>query len=164
MIQIVLVCSDGSPSGLYAVETALEVAARFQATLCHLTIYNPALLQSVGAITPGAVISTETIAQQAEEKQEEMEREARDMLCERNISCQFLRRMGPPVETIAHAVEEMHADLLVIGRRGLEGLDRVLLGSVSQEVVHMAHCPVLVAHKPAPEKGNSHERAYRVSL
>jgi nucleotide-binding universal stress UspA family protein len=36
------------------------------------------------------------------------------------------------------------ADLIVIGSRGLSGMKRLLMGSVSESVVRHAHCPVLV--------------------
>jgi nucleotide-binding universal stress UspA family protein len=37
-----------------------------------------------------------------------------------------------------------NADLIVIGRRGLRGLAEMFLGSVSNHVIHHAHCSVLV--------------------
>ena len=40
--------------------------------------------------------------------------------------------------------EELGADLIVLGSRGLGGMKRLLMGSVSESVVRHAHCPVLV--------------------
>jgi nucleotide-binding universal stress UspA family protein len=40
--------------------------------------------------------------------------------------------------------EELGADLIVMGSRGLRGVRRALIGSVSDSVVRHAHCPVLV--------------------
>lgn len=53
-------------------------------------------------------------------------------------------RMGSPADQILREAEEMEADLVVVGRRGLGGLKRLLMGSVSEGVVQHARCPVLV--------------------
>jgi nucleotide-binding universal stress UspA family protein len=56
---------------------------------------------------------------------------------------------GLPAETLARIAEEARADLLVVGARGLGGLKRMLLGSVSERVLRLAKCSVLVAkHGP----------------
>jgi nucleotide-binding universal stress UspA family protein len=51
---------------------------------------------------------------------------------------------GSPVGQILCAAEEAEADLVVVGRRGLGSVKRLLMGSVSEGVVHHARCPVLV--------------------
>src|SRR3712207_727405 len=53
-------------------------------------------------------------------------------------------RMGSPVDQILYASEELGASLIVLGRRGLGGIKRLLMGSVSEGVLHHARCPVLV--------------------
>lgn len=53
-------------------------------------------------------------------------------------------RMGSSVDQILYASEEIGADLVVVGRRGLGGVRRLLMGSVSEGIVHNARCPVLV--------------------
>jgi nucleotide-binding universal stress UspA family protein len=54
-------------------------------------------------------------------------------------------RMGSPVDQILCEAEESDAGLVVVGRRGLGGVKRLLMGSVSEGVVHHARCSVLVA-------------------
>src|SRR5690625_1875903 len=49
---------------------------------------------------------------------------------------------GQPVEALLNAAENVNADLLVVGNRGHGGFAGALLGSVSQQVVHYARCPV----------------------
>src|SRR5829696_9011540 len=51
---------------------------------------------------------------------------------------------GRPDREIVHLSEELEAGLIVMGSRGLGGVRRALMGSVSDSVVRHAHCPVLV--------------------
>jgi nucleotide-binding universal stress UspA family protein len=55
------------------------------------------------------------------------------------------RALGRPEYTILEAAQRERSDLVVVGSRGLSGVARVLLGSVSEYVVRHAHCSVLVA-------------------
>jgi nucleotide-binding universal stress UspA family protein len=54
--------------------------------------------------------------------------------------------MGPPAQVLLDAAAD--ADLLVVGSRGRGGFKGLLLGSVSQEVVARAACPVVVVRAP----------------
>jgi nucleotide-binding universal stress UspA family protein len=70
------------------------------------------------------------------------------------------RKLQPSLEAEALAVHGQAADvlleqgadaaLIVVGRRGLGGFRSLLLGSVSQQVVQHATCPVVVVNQPAP--------------
>ena len=53
-------------------------------------------------------------------------------------------KIGHPAEEIMKVASKQKADLIVMGARGLGTIDRVLLGSVSMQVLQYAHCPVLV--------------------
>jgi nucleotide-binding universal stress UspA family protein len=70
--------------------------------------------------------------------------EARDVLVNRWADVQERVRDGDAREAIVQAAEEWPADLIVVGARGLSGLKRALVGSVSASVVRYAPCPVLV--------------------
>lgn len=56
-------------------------------------------------------------------------------------------RAGLPAEVIVALAEDMEAGLIVIGSRGLGGMRRALVGSVSMNVVRHAHCSVLVVRE-----------------
>jgi nucleotide-binding universal stress UspA family protein len=62
--------------------------------------------------------------------------------------------MGRPEHALVEMARRDGADLVVVGHRGLSGVTRVLLGSVSEHVAHHAHCSVLVARLGAP-RGSS---------
>ena len=56
---------------------------------------------------------------------------------------------GEPVAEILHAAEEVRCDLIAMGTHGRTGPGRVLLGSVAEQVVRRAPCPVLTVKVPA---------------
>ncbi|HEY4760612.1 MAG TPA: universal stress protein [Thermoguttaceae bacterium] len=60
---------------------------------------------------------------------------------------QIIIRFGDPGHQIVDYAQEIHADLIVISSRGQTGLTRLLMGSVAEKVVRLAHCPVLVLKK-----------------
>ena len=57
-----------------------------------------------------------------------------------------------PGEGILHMAQEVKADLVVTGTRGLGKIRRTLLGSVSDYLVHHSHVPVLVCRQKTKEK------------
>ena len=59
---------------------------------------------------------------------------------------------GPPGKAIVEEAERWGADLILMGSRGLGAWNRLLLGSVSNAVVHHAKCSVEVARMPQPKK------------
>lgn len=60
--------------------------------------------------------------------------------------------LGDADREIVRFAEGMHADLIVVGSRGLGGVRRALIGSVSDSVVRHAHCPVLVVREGSKHK------------
>jgi nucleotide-binding universal stress UspA family protein len=56
---------------------------------------------------------------------------------------------GGPAHVIAEVAEAAKADLIVTGTRGHTAVVGMLLGSVPQRLLHLAHCPVLVVPQPA---------------
>ena len=57
---------------------------------------------------------------------------------------------GDPATEIIRATREAGCDLIVLGTHGRTGLRRLLMGSVAEEVVRKAHCPVLTVKTPFP--------------
>lgn len=55
--------------------------------------------------------------------------------------------LGDADREIVRFAEDIHADLIVVGSRGLGGVRRALIGSVSDSVVRHAHCPVMVVRQ-----------------
>ncbi len=61
-------------------------------------------------------------------------------------------RAGPAATEIITVSEEIGAGLIVMGSRGLIGLERMAMGSVSESVVRHAHCPVMVVRQKSEQE------------
>jgi hypothetical protein len=69
----------------------------------------------------------------------------RDLLRKDGVAADSVVKEGNPAKAIVEAASENECDLIVLGSHGRTGLDRILMGSVSQQVIVQAKCPVLVA-------------------
>ena len=65
-------------------------------------------------------------------------------LIEAGFTAEAFCRLGNPADKIMKVASQQHADLIMMGAKGLSDIDRFLLGSVSTRVVQHAHCAVLV--------------------
>ena len=73
--------------------------------------------------------------------------EARRRLAGRELPVEFVPIVGPPGEAIVRLADERGADLIVVGTRKKGFFERLVEGSVNQEVLRRASCDVLVVHK-----------------
>jgi nucleotide-binding universal stress UspA family protein len=64
------------------------------------------------------------------------------------IPLDYQTREGNPAGAILQVAKEAHADLIVMGTHGRRGLSRLLMGSVAEQVVRDASCPVLTVKTP----------------
>jgi nucleotide-binding universal stress UspA family protein len=67
---------------------------------------------------------------------------------ERGLIADYQQISGHPGKTICKLAQEWQSDLIVIGHRGRSGLSEILLGSVSNHVLHHAPCSVLTVYTP----------------
>jgi nucleotide-binding universal stress UspA family protein len=79
------------------------------------------------------------------ERHEALARDAAALLEERGVDAECVTSMGDPGETIVKVADAHEADLIVLGMADHPHLAR-LLGSVSDDVAHHAHCDVLLVH------------------
>src|SRR5215204_7092884 len=149
----VLLATDGSEEATLAAQSAADLAARTGSEL-HVVHVG----ETLGPGYSGYAGYEEGVLPSA---QEDLERQAQEAL-EAQVGriavaegprAQSHLRMGRPDEEIVALGEEIGAELIVIGSRGLGGVRRALMGSVSDSVVRHAHCPVLVVRR---EGGQEH--------
>ncbi len=63
------------------------------------------------------------------------------------VACETVIKEGRPAEEIVKVAKDLNADVIVMGTAGRSGLDKFLLGSVTEKVMRTAPCPVLVIRK-----------------
>ena len=139
----ILLATDGSEEAAIAAHTATDVAGKTDSEL-HVVL--------VGLSGAYVGMGPPEIADIPPPRQEELDEEARRLLdaqvkqieADGSTVAQAHLRVGRPDEQIVALAEEIGAGLIVMGNRGLGGLRRLLMGSVSDSVVRHAHCPVLI--------------------
>ncbi|HEX2232103.1 MAG TPA: universal stress protein [Thermoleophilaceae bacterium] len=139
-----LVATDGSETARLAVERAAELASGTGARVHVITAYRPlaARVEAGRAVDPE--ISEWRIASDA--KADAVLDEACSTLRLRGVEAEPHARSGDPADAILDLAEQLDADLIVVGNKGLSGARRFLLGSVPNKVSHHAPCDVLIVH------------------
>ena len=149
-VQKVLFPTDGSPSADAAVETVqnyLELMPDVKVTVLYVTS------KSLYAYDFVPDVVDEYEAKLSREIQTKVETVWFSKWPDR---VEFLHLTGLPVQTICDYAEDNKIDLIVMGSHGRGAFDRMLLGSVSQGVIHRSPVSVLVARGNATKtKTNS---------
>src|SRR5262245_10995962 len=140
-IRKILVPVDFSEHSQRALDEAVSLAKHFGAELTLFHCYPipiPALASApYGTVTPEGYVDAVRSAALQRINQWRDKASAQGVRAEGRIGA------GAPASEIAALAEEIGADLIVIGTRGLTGLEHVLLGSVAERTIRIAPCPVL---------------------
>lgn len=148
-----LVCTDGSEHSQKALEKAVEVASG-----CHpqevaiIHVYDGRLDLSATswgsrdyALTEEDIKRIKRINEEEKEKRRQLLENAVNYMKEKNIEARSIFVEGHPSHVIVERAVKEGFDLIVIGSRGLGGLKKILLGSVSNTVVQEAKdCSVMI--------------------
>jgi nucleotide-binding universal stress UspA family protein len=142
-IETILLATDLSRATSRATDEAIELAVRLAVRLLVVNVLDARRGLPIGG--RGRVRPVE-------------EREARALAARELVhraraagaEATFLVWEGDAGDGILAAADAEHADIIVMGTRGRGGVERSILGSVSDHVIRHAHCPVLVV-RPAPD-------------
>lgn len=64
----------------------------------------------------------------------------------KEASINLVSKKGDPAKNILEVAKDQKADIIIIGSRGLSGVQGLMLGSVSHKVSQLSQCPVLIVH------------------
>ncbi|MBT2569065.1 universal stress protein [Planococcus sp. ISL-110] len=133
MYKNILLASDGSAHAERAAQQAVRLAALYQGKVTVLFV-------------AGSSKSKEDLTEVGKEVRLTKERlkGTEEFLMASKISYELEFISGEPGPSIVNFVNDNAFDILVIGSRGLNGLQEMILGSVSHKVVKRTKCPVLI--------------------
>jgi nucleotide-binding universal stress UspA family protein len=134
-ISRVVVPTDFSQESLQAIDAALEIGA--SPSGIHVIHVLPELV----ILDPTVAWATIDDENRIRATQEQLEAVLKDAKY-RGVKTKVL--VGDPGHVIADYAQGVKAELIVLPSHGRTGLKRMLIGSVAERVVRLAHCPVLV--------------------
>ena len=135
MYDRIVIAVDGSDEARRAARRGLQLAQMFDATATVLSV-----------VERKALRLTETSAEKTRfrERGEEALADVEELASELGYPVHTNLTEGKPAVRISEYADERGADLIVVGRQGVTGLGRRLLGGVTERVLHRSDVPVLV--------------------
>jgi nucleotide-binding universal stress UspA family protein len=150
---MLLLCYDGSPSAKYAISVAQAAFGSAPATLLHVWTPPFPAADTFGVAARPAGVSLADLEQVALERAQVIAQQGYE-LAHRPDSVMDIRveRCGASLwRTVLDVADELDAELIVVGTRGVTVVQSALLGSVSNSVVNHSERPVLVVPWAVPK-------------
>lgn len=147
IIRHLLCPIDFSPASLRALQHASAVAGHTGASMLVLHVFNaPLALRTAFPQYAGSMLDSGARTRLIDDLDQAV-KFARD----RGMTVGVRVREGDIVEEIVHAAQSSRADLIVMGTHGRKGVPRLVLGSVTEKVLHRASCAVLTVPPAAAD-------------
>lgn len=140
MTENVLVALDGSPLAERALECALDTHS--DATITALYVIDP--VEGMYDAEPGGGPVADQWYDDIQEVADEVHEDAREAAAERGVELRTATEPGQPAREIVRYAEENDMDRIFLGSHGRKGLERLLVGSVAEEVIRNTKIPVTV--------------------
>lgn len=145
-MKSVIVGTDGSETANHAVRAAATLAAASGARLTIVSAFVPVPRSRVRAEARQAPSDVAFSVNPREDVEDTLEQA---VAAAKRVGVESVRtasREGDPADAIITVAEELHADLVVVGNRGMSdpGAKRFLLSSVPDKISHHAPCSVLI--------------------
>jgi len=137
MFDVVVVGADDSETAARALRVAAELAKLSGGRLHIVTAYKAQRPPDLGALPDEFRHSV--LANPADALLSDLALIVKEMGVEPVVHA----ALAPPAEALVGVAEDQHADLIVVGNKGMKGAKRVL-GSVPNSVAHHAPCSVLI--------------------
>ena len=143
MFSSIVVGTDGSETARKAVRQATELALQVGASVSLVSAYEPVANQRLRQERREVPKDLEWMVNPREDVEATLE-DAAEAVDGAGVKVETFAREGDAADAILDVAEEQHADLIVVGNKGMTGAKRFLLGSVPNKVSHHAPCSVLI--------------------
>lgn len=155
---IIVVGIDFSEFSGHALDQALELATLHEGAEVHAVYVQPDAWSgpAAGAAQQTAADTDKAVHQVQQNATEHVARMPASLDKTRIRRVVAHARGGSPAENVAQLAADLDADLVVVGSRGRQGLERFFLGSVAERVSRLARCPVWIV------RAKTHDVAGRV--
>ncbi len=141
----ILVPTDFSKNASHAIDYAVTLARATNAEIVLLHVYTPPATNNISEhprimeeINAGKVFAQEQLSKEHEK------------ISESRVQVRSVMTLGGVVEEIKKESETCQADLIIMGTRGATGLDKLLFGSNTADVIEHVSCPLLAIPEGAP--------------
>jgi nucleotide-binding universal stress UspA family protein len=130
-LNTILCPVDYSSGSEHAIEIASRIASPAYSRVIILTVADPAK-EDNESNSMAEVFTKNARAKMVDQ-----------IFTDKGIAVEHLNLRGNPTEVIVSIAATKHADAIVMGTHGRTGWTKVFMGSVAQEVMKKAHCPVI---------------------
>jgi nucleotide-binding universal stress UspA family protein len=145
-IRQIILATDLGPASAAATDEAFRLADALGAKLLAVSVIDPRTLQLPGG----------RFRSRVDQERGRLEEAAAELVLRgrrEHVVTSFLIWEGDPAESIIEAAKSEGADIIVVGSHGRAALGRALIGSVSDQVVRHAPCPVMVVRSSVGRAG-----------
>jgi len=136
MIKKILLAYDGSEPALKALDAALDLAQKYQAELYVITVAQPPDFSED--------VETEAVIENSRSYHQRILKPVRHRVGASGVKAVYEVAVGHTAEQIIYHADRYQVDVIVLGHRGKSLFQRLLLGSVSKQVVQYADRTVMV--------------------
>ncbi|MEF9475878.1 MAG: universal stress protein [Candidatus Mariimomonas ferrooxydans] len=140
-LRRILLSTDGSVYSEGAIREAINLAKKCSSKLYAMSVVE--VLTDYGAFSPQKV--EESLEIKAKGHLETIKTRAAN----EGLECEIIISHGDPHKCIVDEAESKNVDMIVVGRRGMKGLKKLLVGEVAAKVIGYSSCKVLVVPKAA---------------
>jgi len=134
----ILFATDFSAVSAMALPYAAAIARHFASSLCVVHVIPPEDWKHLSEPDRGPALARMRL--EAEARVAQIVSDPRF----RGVSANYVLQHGEILPVLAAVAEQRRADLIVLGMHGRHGIEKMLLGSLAEEILRLAHLPILV--------------------